>query len=456
MKHQHIWNIENIKLRFKNNDVASNAVLKDKKTELNQIEKQKTEELSKPFALQNKDKIAKLEKMTTIAEEDYQQFIVDLAKKYPGRTDLLQIDAKAFRTKRKSIPPEVALLSYLITDNELSVFVATRDTLLIKDIPINRLLLEEKIQKFYAVSKRPQVKSTNAKRRADAIDEKDDPADSLITATQLSEELYNILIAPANEAIKNKKQIAIVPSGLLCIVSFQSLSTKTPSGGLKYFGEEKQIFYVDKIYTVTNGVNEKMDNLKIVAVGNADNTLKNAETEVTNFKQTFPGTMIYVGNEATKNNVLGTKGEYNILHLATHGILDYSDAENSYLVFASDKTTGDNGKLKINDIYRIKNLDRFKMVTLSACETAVVQNIADGWPISTASAFIEAGVSTVIATLWKVDDKATSIFMGKFYENMKTMQKVAALQKAQQDLRDEKEYADPYYWAPFQLVGLWK
>ena len=96
------------------------------------------------------------------------------------------------------------------------------------------------------------------------------------------------------------------------------------------------------------------------------------------------------------------------------------------------------------------------MVTLSACETAVVQNIADGWPISTASAFIEAGVPTVIATLWKVDDKATSILVERFYENMKTMDKVAALQKAQQFLRQQKQYEDPNYWAPFQLVGLWQ
>ena len=75
------------------------------------------------------------------------------------------------------------------------------------------------------------------------------------------------------------------------------------------------------------------------------------------------------------------------------------------------------------------------MVTLSACETSVVQNITDGWPISTASAFIEAGVPTVIATLWKVDDKATSILVEKFYDNMKTMDKVAALQNAQQFFR---------------------
>ena len=46
--------------------------------------------------------------------------------------------------------------------------------------------------------------------------------------------------------------------------------------------------------------------------------------------------------------------------------------------------------------------------------------------------------------------------MEKFYANMKTMDKVAALQAAQMSLRQMKEYADPFYWAPFQLVGLWQ
>jgi CHAT domain-containing protein len=347
----------------------------------------------------------------------------------------------------------VALLSYLLTDHELSVFVVMKDTLLIKDIPIDRKLLEQKINQFYKLSSRPP-KDGSGRRGAD----ENEPTDikNEVTLDQVSEELYDLLIGPAKDAIADKKRIAIVPSGLLCFVPFQSLATKTSTGELSYFGDSKQVFYVNKITTVTNGRNQLLNDLKIVAVGNADNSLKNAEIEVNTLHQNFPSSVVFVGNEATKQKVLNSPGEFNILHLATHGILDYSNAENSYLVFAADKITGDDGKLKINDIYRIKNLDRFKLVTLSACETAVVQSIADGWPISTASAFIEAGVPTVIATLWKVDDKATSILVDRFYANMKTMDKVAALQNAQQFLKQQKQYSDPNYWAPFQLVGLWQ
>ncbi|HEY8690190.1 MAG TPA: CHAT domain-containing tetratricopeptide repeat protein, partial [Chitinophagaceae bacterium] len=444
-------NIENINLRLKNDDAIGNATVKEKKTEINQYVKQTSEELAKPSEQQNKEKIARLEKMTTVAEADYQQFIIDLAKKYPGRTDLQQIDARQFKQERKYIPQDVALLSYLLTDHELSVFVVMKDTLLIKDIPIERKLLEEKINRFYKLSAYPPTKDG----RRGAVESEETGEKNILSLDQLSEELYDLLINPAKDAIANKKRIAIVPSGLLCFVPFQSLGTKSATG-MNYFGDEKQVFYVNKITTVTNGRNESLKDLKIVAVGNADNSLANAEVEVKTLKQNFPTAMVYVGNEATKQKVLNTQGEYNILHLATHGILDYANAENSYLVFAPDKITGDDGKLKINDIYRIKNFDRFRMVTLSACETSVVQNITDGWPISTASAFIEAGVPTVIATLWKVDDKATSILVEKFYANMKTMDKVAALQNAQQFLRSQKGYDDPNYWAPFQLVGLWQ
>ncbi len=444
-------NIENINLRLKNEDAIGSAEAKEKKSEIYQYEKQKAEELAKPLEQQNKEKIARLEKMSTIAEEDYQQFIANLAKKYPGRTDLQQIDAREFRKERKFIPQDVALLSYLLTDQELSVFIVTKDSLLIRDIPLDRKLLEKKIRQFYNAS--AHAPSKDGSRRGAGENE---PVDETVSMEDLSAELYALLIGPAADAIADKKRIAIVPSGLLCFVPFQSLAVKDATGKANYFGDSKQVFYVNKITTVTNGRNQVLNDMKIVAVGNADNTLENAATEVKGLQQLYPSTKIYLGNEATKQKVLNTTGEYNVLHLATHGRLDYNNAENSYLVFAADKMTGDDGKLKINDIYHIKDIDRFRLVTLSACETAVVQSITEGWPISTASAFIEAGVPTVIATLWKVDDKATSILVEKFYANMKTMDKVAALQNAQQYLKQQKEYSDPNYWAPFQLVGLWQ
>jgi CHAT domain-containing protein/tetratricopeptide (TPR) repeat protein len=453
-------NIENLKLRFKNEgDISdssqqnSNKLAKEKKSEISQYVQQTAQELSKPSDQQNKEKIARLEKMTTVAEADYQTFIVDLAKKYPNRTDLQQINVREFKSERKHIPADVAMLSYLITPNELSVFIVMRDSLIIKDIPIDKALFERKIKSFHTLSSNPATHTGTAKRGVGDDEVRDEKEQTL---DELSQELYNILIAPAKDAIAGKKRIAIIPSGLLCYVPFHSLSTKSASGEVKYFGEEKQIFYVNKITTVTNGRNELMTEFKILAVGNPDKSLKNAETEVKNLQQMFPTALIYTGSDATKLKVLASQGSFNILHLATHGILDYSNPEESYLLFASDKIHNDDGRLKISDIGRMDNLDRYKMVTLSACETAVVQNLVEGWPISTASAFIEAGVPTVIATLWKVDDKATGILVEKFYENLKTMDKVTALQKAQEYVRGQKEYSDPYYWAPFQLVGLWQ
>src|SRR6185436_19687525 len=152
-----------------------------------------------------------------------------------------------------------------------------------------------------------------------------------------------------------------------------------------------------------------LTDMRVVAVGNADKSLPNAEAEVKALQAKFAKSLVFLREQATKKNVLANQGDYNILHLATHGILDYSNATNSYLLLASDPATGDDGKLTIAQIQTMTDIDRFRLITLSACETAVIREVAEGWPISTASAFIEMGVPTVVATLWQVDDKATSI-----------------------------------------------
>ena len=214
---------------------------------------------------------------------------------------------------------------------------------------------------------------------------------------------------------------------------------------------------MNTIRTVTSGRNRQLEQMKILAAGNADGSLENAQQEVQAIHTNFPGARIFVGDEATKKNVLGKNEDYNILHLATHGIMDYSDAKKSYILFAADKSNEDDGKLMIADIDKLTNLRHFRMVTLSACETAVIQNLTEGWPVSTATAFLNSGVSSVIATLWKVDDKATAILMEEFYKNLQQkMDKVEALQKAQIFLKNKPGFDDPYFWAPFQLVGLWE
>jgi len=76
--------------------------------------------------------------------------------------------------------------------------------------------------------------------------------------------------------------------------------------------------------------------------------------------------------------------------------------------------------------------------------------------VSLETAFLRAGTSTIVASLWEVDDQATGILMKAFYQNLMRHGKAEALRKAQVTLMKNPKYAYPYYWAPFILVGDWK
>ena len=455
-------NAENIKLRLSStaisydNAEANEAVAKEKELRKQQslFENEIAREKAKPEQLQHKEQIAQWEKMRSVTSEQYKAYVNELKVKYPNLKEFKTFDPTEFMAQRRKIPPDVAVISYLVTDKEMSVFVVMKDTIFIKDIPINRMLLQQKIKNFYALNAH-SVNSANDIRGGKLSVAGSTPVGKS-DKNQLAAELYELLIKPLIKDISQKQRIAIVPSGFLCFVPFDALIYKDEAGAIQYFGEQKQLFYVNKISTITSGFNEPVTEFRVLAVGNADKSLPNAEDEVKALQVQLPQTVIFLREQATKKNVLGNKGNFNILHLATHGILDYSNADSSYLVLASDPANHDNGRLTIAQIQSMTDIDRFRMVTLSACETAVIREVAEGWPISTASAFIEMGVPTVIATLWQVDDKATRIFINKFYEYLHTMDKVQALQQAQMYLKKQSGYEDPYYWAPFQLMGLWK
>ena len=72
--------------------------------------------------------------------------------------------------------------------------------------------------------------------------------------------------------------------------------------------------------------------------------------------------------------------------------------------------------------------------------------------------FFYAGTSSILATLWEVDDKSTSILMNKFYENWhkKGMDKAEALRRAQAYIKSYPQYYHPFFWAPFVLIGDWR
>jgi CHAT domain-containing protein len=148
--------------------------------------------------------------------------------------------------------------------------------------------------------------------------------------------------------------------------------------------------------------------------------------------------------------------QYRIVHFATHGFLNSEHPELSGVVFSLVDEQGQpqDGFLRLHEVYNLKlNAD---LVVLSACRTALGKDVKGEGLIGLTRGFMYAGAASVVASLWKVEDKATAKLMRRFYQKMlvEGRRPAAALRAAQVAMWQEKKA--PYYWAAFVLQGEWK
>src|SRR5579872_2789006 len=150
--------------------------------------------------------------------------------------------------------------------------------------------------------------------------------------------------------------------------------------------------------------------------------------------------------------------QYRIVHFATHGFLDSKHPELSGIVLSLVDKRGRSvdGFLGLQDIYNL-NLP-VDLVVLSACETALGEEISGEGLIGLTRGFMYAGASRVVASLWGVSDEATAELMARFYKliELDGMPPAAALRTAQIQMWKQSRWSSPYYWAAFQIQGEWK
>ncbi len=144
-------------------------------------------------------------------------------------------------------------------------------------------------------------------------------------------------------------------------------------------------------------------------------------------------------------------GSYRMLHIASHGIFGGS-ADTSYILAYDDFLTLDRlQSLLKSDQFRKNPIE---LLSLSACETAQGNDRA---PLGIAGAASKARAKSVLGTLWPVDDDAARKIMESFYGGLITshLTKAQSLRKGQIELIRQKDFAHPFYWAPFVLIGNW-
>ena len=166
-----------------------------------------------------------------------------------------------------------------------------------------------------------------------------------------------------------------------------------------------------------------------------------------------------LGSEASRTMVLsGALRPYRIVHFATHALLNsrHPDISGIVLSLVDEQGVPQDGFLRLHDVYNLEL--QADLVVLSACQTALGEQIRGEGLVGLTRGFMYAGAAAVVASLWSPEDAATAKLMKLFYGEMlgKGLAPAAALRAAQIELLRDEAWQAPYSWAGFVLQGDWQ
>lgn len=187
--------------------------------------------------------------------------------------------------------------------------------------------------------------------------------------------------------------------------------------------------------------------------------LCHSELEAEQLRQLVPAVdqrLELLRHAATRARVLAAPlSSYRIVHLATHAFAPPEAPEKNRLVFSRFDADGQRieaDSLSADDIASLSL--RADLVVLSACRTGLGREVRSEGLRSLAQAFMAAGATQVLVSLWSVDDEATAKLMGSFYRSLaRGVDTAAALREAQTKLARDPNHSAPLYWAGFVLQG---
>jgi CHAT domain-containing protein len=370
---------------------------------------------------------------------------------------------------RRRAPTETdVILEYLVTADRLQIFVVRLDTLAHFTVRIDRDELKRKIEDVSAILAADRFPSLVL--NADIANFRPDKA----------KELYDLLMKPVEHFFKDTKRLVIVPDNPLYGLPFEVLVCATRDGATEEHDEflisRYEISYAEGITELQwSAQNTRRKTRQLLALGNPSlakdgfgavpnpnetanplldsplpSNLPGAEHEVEMVARIFTNSSdLCVREQATKSNFLKRAPDFSVLHVAAHATWDDKNPPLSRLLLAPDTSNGDSGELSVAEIAKLKL--HSDLVVLSGCNTG--RGMGYEGVLGFARAFRYAGAASTIASLWNVNDETTAYLMERFYVHLREgTSRSSALRLAKLDLIVNGE-ADPYYWAPFVLVG---
>jgi CHAT domain-containing protein len=367
-------------------------------------------------------------------------------------------------TLLQQLPEDLTLAVYSVTDRGTSIFLVKRSHFEVKTSRATSSELEDLTNRYLSNLQNP-----------DTVDDTDAQAELSSQAKQL----YDLLIAPIREQIRDDSTLCIVPDKSLHFLSFGGLQDAAGS----YLVERYRLTYAPSASVLLQCIDDSARRArsgpeKIFAVGNPRfdrayfpdlKDLKESESEALEAASFYPVKSSLIGAAATKSRVLNELRQCNVAHLASHCLINSSTPWGAALVLATpssdraavpaeqkDITDAEHADelLSMSEISQVP-MPRTRLVVLSACQTGLGRYFKGEGVVSLVRPFISSGVPSVVASLWSVDSQATRDLMVAFHKQRTSNsgKTAAALQAAQRQMLTG-HYKHPYYWAAFVVVGI--
>jgi CHAT domain-containing protein len=310
------------------------------------------------------------------------------------------------------------------------------------------------------------------------------PQDVLASADQDGQSLYRMLIEPAQSLLKKQAKVFLIPDGSLNNLNFETLlvpeartSETSPSRpNLHYWIEDVTVADASSLRVLgasprdhagrsrSTGIKGKHDRSLLlignsVAPNNEYPELSKAAIQMDDVARRFPASeekILTRGAASPKAYLANHPEKFSYIHFTAHAKSSRLSPLDSMIVLSKDSGQDDSFKLYARDIisYHEQNPLRAELVTVSACYSAGERAYYGEGLVGLSWAFLRAGARNVIAALWDASDASTEQLMDRFYDELeKGASPDAALHAAKLSLLHNRDFQNPFYWAPFQLYA---
>lgn len=389
-----------------------------------------------------------------------------LERNYPEYFNLkYQTSVASLQQMQDWLKRDQVLLEYVICDSVLISFLISPNDIMVKQCKMDLSFRDD------LSTLRQQLTSATFSSGV---------KDSYKSFVKASSGVYACLIKPFEEEIADKK-LLIVPDEALAYIPFEILLTGQPEyeemdySRLDYLLKKHVVSYSPSATLLLHAGMKKPKGASLLAFAPtypAANMVKHSfESSRQAYRdelyplpftidevkaiQSITNATIYLNEEANELNFKQTAGNFDILHLAMHTIIDDDNPMYSKLAFSKPAVDNqEDGFLNLTEIYNLRL--KARLVVLSSCNSGSGKLKSGEGVMSLARGFMYAGCPNIIMTMWKVDDISGSKIMTGFYSYLKKSYSTEeALRMAKLDYLETASSlrAHPFFWSPYMSMG---